>query len=81
MPPVRSRRATAVRAALALGLGAAILGLLLAHLPIAQAFEWSLYDLRMRRTIAPAGAPKRMAILPAVGTLVKAAMLLRRTVP
>ena len=40
-----------------------ILGLLLAHLPIAQAFEWSLYDLRMRRTIAPAGAPKRIAIV------------------
>jgi hypothetical protein len=38
MPPARSRRATAVRAALALGLGSTILGLLLAHLPIAQAF-------------------------------------------
>ena len=63
MPPPRSRRATAIRAALALGLGAAILGLLLAHLPIAQAFEWSLYDLRMRRTITPAGAPKRIAIV------------------
>ena len=63
MPPARSRRATAIRAALALGLGSAILGLLLAHLPIAQAFEWSIYDLRMRRTIAPAGAPKRIAIV------------------
>ena len=63
MPPARSRRATAVRAALALGLGATILGLLLARLPIAQAFEWSIYDLRMRRTIAPAGAPKRIAIV------------------
>ncbi len=63
MPPARSRRLTAVRAALALGVGSAILGLLLAHLPIAQAFEWSLYDLRMRRTIDPAGAPKRIAIV------------------
>ena len=63
MPPARSRRATALRAALALGLGSAILGLLLAHLPIAQAFEWSIYDLRMRRTIAPAGAPKQIAIV------------------
>jgi adenylate cyclase len=63
MPPPRSRRATAIRAALALGLGAAILGLVLAHLPIAQAFEWSLYDLRMRRTITPAAAPKRIAIV------------------
>ena len=63
MPPARSRRATALRAALALGFGSAILGLLLAHLPIAQAFEWSIYDLRMRRTIAPAGAPKRIAIV------------------
>ena len=40
-----------------------MLGLLLAHLPIAQAFEWSLYDLRMRRTIEPAAAPKRIAIV------------------
>ena len=63
MPSARSRRATALRAALALGFGSAILGLLLAHLPIAQAFEWSIYDLRMRRTIAPAGAPKRIAIV------------------
>jgi adenylate cyclase len=63
MPPARSRRAIALRAALALGLGSAILGLLLARLPIAQAFEWSIYDLRMRRTIAPAGAPKRIAIV------------------
>ena len=46
-----------------LGVGSAILGLLLARLPIAQAFEWSLYDLRMRRTIDPAGAPKRIAIV------------------
>ncbi len=63
MPPVRSRHATAIRAALALGIGSAILGLLLAHLPIAQTFEWSLYDLRMRRTIEPAGAPPRIAIV------------------
>jgi adenylate cyclase len=63
MPPARSRRATAIRAALALGLGATILGLLLAQLPIAQAFEWSLYDLRMRRTIDPAGAPRQIAIV------------------
>jgi adenylate cyclase len=63
MPPVRSRRATAVRAALALGVGSTILGLLLARLPIAQTFEWSLYDLRMRQTIEPAGAPPRIAIV------------------
>ena len=63
MPPVRSRRATAVRAALALGAGSTILGLLLALLPIAQTFEWSLYDLRMRQTIEPAGAPPRIAIV------------------
>jgi adenylate cyclase len=63
MPPVRSRRATAVRAALALGFASALLGSLLAWLPIAQTFEWSLYDLRMRRTIDPAGAPKRIAIV------------------
>jgi adenylate cyclase len=63
MPPARSRRRTAIRAALALGAGATILGLLLALLPIAQTFEWSLYDLRMRRTIAPAGAPRRIAIV------------------
>jgi len=63
MPPARSRRATAVRAALALGAGATILGLLLAHLPIAQTFEWSLYDLRMRHTVEPAAAPPRIAIV------------------
>ncbi len=63
MPPARSRRATAIRAALALGIASATLGLLLARLPIAQTFEWSLYDLRMRRTIAPAGAPPRIAIV------------------
>jgi adenylate cyclase len=63
MPPPRSRRATAVRAALALGVGSTVLGLLLARLPIAQAFEWSLYDLRMRATIDPAAAPTRVAIV------------------
>ncbi len=63
MPPARSRRLAAIRAALALGVGSAIVGLLLSQLPIAQAFEWSLYDLRMRRTIDPAGAPARIAIV------------------
>jgi adenylate cyclase len=62
MASARSRR-TAVRAALALGAASAILGLLLAHLPLAQAFEWSLYDVRMRLTIDPAHAPVRIAIV------------------
>ena len=59
--PIPTR--TAVRAALALGAASTILALLLAHLPLAQAFEWSLYDLRMRLTIDPANAPKRIAIV------------------
>jgi adenylate cyclase len=63
MPPARSRRATAVRAALALGAASTLLSLALALLPLAQAFEWSLYDLRMRLTIDPDQAPKRIAIV------------------
>jgi len=62
MAPARSRR-TAVRAALALGAASAIAGLVLAHLPLAQAFEWSLYDVRMRLTIDPEHAPRRIAIV------------------
>src|SRR4051812_33808737 len=58
-----ARRSTALRAAFALGAGATILGVLLSHVPIAQTFEWSLYDLRMRRTIEPAGAPRRIVIV------------------
>jgi adenylate cyclase len=63
MVSARSRRATAVRAALALGAASTLVALLLALLPLAQAFEWSLYDLRMRLTIDPDHAPKRIAIV------------------
>src|SRR5689334_21598667 len=62
MAPARSRR-TAVCDALALGAASAILGLVLAHVPLAQAFEWALYDVRMRLTIDPEHAPHRIAIV------------------
>jgi adenylate cyclase len=63
MPPAPSRRAAAVRAALALGAAASLLAGGLAALPLAQAFEWSLYDVRMRLTVLPERAPRNIAIV------------------
>jgi adenylate cyclase len=63
MPPAPSRRTTAIRAALALGLAATVVALLLAQVSLARAFEWSLYDWRMRLTIDPGKAPANIAVV------------------
>jgi adenylate cyclase len=60
--PWRTRRLTA---ALIVGVGllAAFLALAIGRLPLARSFEWTLYDLRMRRTVDPAAAPRQLVMV------------------
>jgi len=59
IPPRRST----LRIVAALGAAAALAGLALGLLPVARTAESTLYDLRMRASLDPAGAPPEIAIV------------------
>jgi tetratricopeptide (TPR) repeat protein len=62
-PKVTPRRMRTPVIALTLGLAVSLAALAIGRLSLARTAEWKLYDLRMRASLDPAGAPPEIAIV------------------
>jgi adenylate cyclase len=62
-PARRTGARTTLLVVLALAVGSTLVALGLGRVPLGRAIEWTLYDVRMRHTVEPAGAPRPLVMV------------------